>query len=397
MNKVNNINIEVYSKKWCPYCRKAKAFLKSKGFSFFEYDVGEEGRLAEMEERTGKKSVPQILIDDYHVGGYNDLIEMENSGRLNELLGIKGNDYSQRLWELIIVGAGPAGLNAALYAARKGIEVLLLTEDLGGQVIDTNGIDNYIGKRETNGSQLINDFWEHIQQYDIATIVGEKANEIKAMQGEHRVISNNNREYKARTIIIASGAQKRHLGMKQEYVLTGRGVHYCAVCDGYLYAGRPVAVVGGGNSGLEASLDLAKMDCDVSLIEIQNELMGDQYLQEQIEKNDNIRVYKGTQVKKIKGEEKLESVVIKDNKTAEEKELSIDALFIEIGLVANSDFLIGVVGTNERKEIIINENNETDVEGIWAAGDVTNIKDKQIIIAAAEGAKAALRVNEYLK
>ncbi|QTL96722.1 NAD(P)-binding protein [Iocasia frigidifontis] len=397
MNKVNNINIEVYSKKWCPYCRKAKAFLKSKGFSFFEYDVGEEGRLAEMEERTGKKSVPQILIDDYHVGGYNDLIEMENSGRLNELLGIKGNDYSQRLWELIIVGAGPAGLNAALYAARKGIEVLLLTEDLGGQVIDTNGIDNYIGKRETNGSQLINDFWEHIQQYDIATIVGEKANEIKAMQGEHRVISNNNREYKARTIIIASGAQKRHLGMKQEYVLTGRGVHYCAVCDGYLYAGRPVAVVGGGNSGLEASLDLAKMDCDVSLIEIQNELMGDQYLQEQIEKNDNIRVYKGTQVKKIKGEEKLESVVIKDNKTAEEKELSIDALFIEIGLVANSDFLNGMVGTNERKEIIINENNETDVEGIWAAGDVTNIKDKQIIIAAAEGAKAALRVNEYLK
>ncbi|MTI59014.1 MAG: FAD-binding protein [Firmicutes bacterium] len=397
MNKVNNINIEVYSKKWCPYCRKAKAFLKSKGFSFLEYDVEEEGRLAEMEERTGRKSVPQILIDDYQVGGYKDLIEMENSGRLNELLGIKGNDYSRRLWELIIVGAGPAGLNAALYAARKGIKVLLLTEDLGGQVVDTNEIDNYIGKRETNGFQLINDFWEHIQQYEVATVVGEKANEIKAMKGEHSVISNNNKEYKARTIIIASGAQKRHLGMKQEYVLTGSGVHYCAVCDGYLYAGRPVAVVGGGNSGLEASLDLAKLDCDVSLIEIQDELMGDQYLQEQIKKNDSIRVYKGTQVKKIKGEDKLESVVIKDNKTAEEKELSIDALFIEIGLVANSDFLNGVVGTNERKEIIINENNETDVEGIWAAGDVTNIKDKQIIIAAAEGAKAALRVNEYLK
>lgn len=394
---MNDTNIEVYSKKWCPYCRKAKVFLKSKGFSFLEYDVGEEGRLAEMEERTGKKSVPQILIDDYHVGGYDDLIEMENSGSLNELLGIKGNDYSQRLWDLIIVGAGPAGLNAALYAARKGIKVLLLTEDLGGQVVDTNGIDNYIGKRKTNGFQLINDFWEHTQQYEIATIVGEKANEINAMKGEHRVISNNNREYKARTIIIASGAKKRHLGMKQEYILTGRGVHYCASCDGYLYAGRPVAVVGGGNSGLEASLDLAKLDCDVSLIEIQDELMGDQYLQKQIEKNDSIRVYKGTEVEKIKGEDKLESVVIRDNKTAEEKELSIDALFIEIGLVANSDFLNGMVETNERKEIIINENNETDVEGIWAAGDVTNIRDKQIIIAAAEGAKAVLRVNEYLK
>lgn len=184
--------------------------------------------------------------------------------------------------------------------------------------------------------------------------------------------------------------------MKQEYVLTGKGVHYCASCDAFLYKGQPVAVVGGGNSGLEAALDLANIGCEVDLLEFQPKLMGDEYLQERINKNEKIKVHTSTTVAEIIGEDKLESIIIKNVDDDSTDELDINGLFIEIGLIANSDFVSDLVETNKQKEILINPKNETGVEGIWAAGDVTDIIDKQIIISAAEGAKAALRVNQYL-
>lgn len=393
----NNINIELYSKKWCPYCRKAKAFLKTKGLSYKEYNVDNESKLAEMEERSGRKTVPQIFIDDQHIGGYTDMINMEKRGDLNKLLGISIEDFSQKKWELVIIGAGPAGLNAALYAARKGLDLLLISADMGGQVIDTEEIGNYLGKKDATGFSLMNDFWEHLSQYNFTSFIGESVERISAGEDYHTIKTDTGKKYKSKAIIIASGTTKRHLGMRQEYVLKGKGVHYCAICDGYLYAGKSVAVVGGGNSGLEASLDLAKLDCNVSLIEIQDNLLGDHYLQEQVNKSKNIEIYTGTVIDEINGEEKLESVKIKENNTGQTKELSIEGLFIEIGLEANSDFVKDTLEINSRKEILINENNETNVKGIFAAGDISNIKDKQIIISAAEGAKAALRANEYLK
>lgn len=392
----NDQKIEVYSKDWCPYCKKAKAFLKSKGLGFKEIDINEGNNYEEMKERTNRKTVPQIIINDQSLGGYDDLISLEKSGEFNQLLGREVKDLSQKEWELVILGAGPAALNAALYAARKGIDLLLLTKDIGGQVITTNEIDNYLGKAETNGADLIYDFWAHIAKYDVETVIGEEAVEI-IDQGQKKIIkTDNEKEYSTDSVIIATGAQKRHLGMKQEYVLTGKGVHYCASCDAFLYKGQPVAVVGGGNSGLEAAIDLAKIDCQVDLIEIQDKLMGDQYLQQRVEENENITVHTSTNVDQIIGEDKLESIIIKDVNDDSKKELDVDGLFIEIGLVANSSFVDDLLETNKQKEIIINERNETGVEGIWAAGDVTNIIDKQIITSAAEGAKAALRVNQYL-
>nr|WP_243727823.1 FAD-dependent oxidoreductase [Halanaerobium saccharolyticum] len=295
-----------------------------------------------------------------------------------------------------MLGAGPAALNAALYAVRKGIDLLLLTKDIGGQVINTSEIDNYLGKAETTGAQLIYDFWDHIAKYDVKTAIGEEAVEIGSRNGKKVIKTDNNKEYVTESVIMATGAQKRHLGLKQEYVLSGKGVHYCASCDAFLYKGQPTAVVGGGNSGLEAAIDLANIDCQVDLIEIQDKLMGDEYLQERVKNSENITVHTSTKVSQIKGEDKLESVVIENVKDQSTKELNVDGLFIEIGLIANSDFVKELVETNEAKEIIINAKNETGVEGIWAAGDVTNIIDKQIITSAAEGAKAALRVNQYL-
>ncbi|MFP4199382.1 MAG: FAD-dependent oxidoreductase [Halanaerobium sp.] len=392
----NELKIEVYSKDWCPYCKKAKAFLKSKGLKFTEIDINEGDNYEVMQERTGNKTVPQIIINDQSLGGYDDLIALENKGEFNDLIGKETKDLSQMEWELIILGAGPAALNAALYAARKGLKLLLLTKDIGGQVITTNEIDNYLGKAETTGAELIYDFWDHIAKYEVETVIGEEAVEV-ADGAEGKIVkTDNGKEYSTKSVIVATGAQKRHLGLKQEYVLTGKGVHYCASCDAFLYKGQPVAVVGGGNSGLEAALDLAKIGCEVDLIELQDKLMGDEYLQDRVNSNQSITVYTSTTVDQIIGEDKLESVVIKNVNDETTKELDINGLFIEIGLVANSDFVSDRLDTNKQKEIVINEKNETGVEGIWAAGDVTNIIDKQIIISAAEGAKAALRVNQYL-
>lgn len=390
------LNIEVYSKDWCPYCKKAKAFLKSKGLNFTELDINEGDNYELMQKRTNKKTVPQIIINDQSLGGYDDIIALEKTGEFNQLIGREVKDLSTKEWELVILGAGPAALNAALYSARKGIELLLLTKDIGGQVINTNEIDNYLGKSETTGAQLIYDFWDHISKYDVETVIGEEAVEIGNQDGKKVIKTDNDKNYLTESVIIATGAQKRHLGLKQEYVLTGKGVHYCASCDAFLYKGQPVTVVGGGNSGLEAAIDLANIDCQVDLIEIQGELMGDEYLQDRVNKNKNITVHTSTKISKIIGEDKLESVVIENLKDDSTKELDINGLFIEIGLIANSDFVSNLVERNKAKEIIINERNETGVERIWAAGDVTNIIDKQIIISAAEGAKAALRVNQYL-
>lgn len=391
-----DLKIEVYSKEWCPYCKKAKAFLKSKSLKFEEIDIEEGNNYEIMKKKTERKTVPQIIINAKSIGGYEELIDLEKNGKFNEMIGREVKDLSTKEWELIILGAGPAALNAALYAARKGIDVLLLAQGIGGQVITTNEIDNYLGKAATTGADLIYDFWDHIAKYEVETVIGEKALGIESQADKKLIKTDNNKEYLSKSVIIATGAQKRHLGIKQEYVLTGKGVHYCASCDAFLYKNQPVAVVGGGNSGLEAALDLANIGCQVDLLEFQPQLMGDEFLQQRVAKNDSITVHTSTTVDQIIGEDKLESITIKNVDDGTIKELDINGLFIEIGLIANSDFVTDLLETNKQKEILINSKNETGVEGIWAAGDVTNIIDKQIIISAAEGAKAALRVNKYL-
>lgn len=349
------LKIEVYSKDWCPYCKKAKAFLKSKGLEFEEININEADNYEIMKKRTSNKTVPQIIINDKSLGGYDDIIELEKNGEFNQLIGRENIDYSEEEWELIILGAGPAALNASLYAARKGIKVLLLTKDIGGQVINTDEIDNYLGKAGTTGADLVYDFWSHISKYDIKTVIGEKATAVNSKNGQKIIKTDNDKEYLTKTVIIATGAKKRRLGMKQEYVLSGKGVHYCTNCDGFLYAEQAVAVVGGGNSGLEGALDLAKIGCEVDLIEIEPSLMGDEYLQEKIYNSDKIEVHTSAKVSEINGEEKLQSIVVESLNDSSQKELDVDALFIEIGLIANSDFVSDMVKLNQQKEIIINE------------------------------------------
>jgi len=391
--------IEIYTLEWCPYCEKAKALIKSKGFSYEESNLGEEGIKEEMQARTdGAKTVPQIFIGGKHIGGYDQLVEANISGKLDPILGLEAEDsYSDKIWDLIVIGAGPAAFSSALYAVRKGLDVLILAKDMGGQILETDVIENYPGISSIVGSELAQNYWQQVQDYDVKLKLGEEVTDLeKLADKEFEVMTSSGKEIKSRAIIIATGAHSRKLGVMGENRFKSNGVHYCAICDGYMYAGKNVAVIGGGNSGLEAALDLAKIDCQVSLIEFEKQLNGDKVLQKKVAENDSIQVYTGTAIQRIIGEDKVEEIEIQDRETEEYQKLKVEGVFIEIGYEPNSEFAEDAVKINDYGEIIINDDNLTSVEGIWAAGDVTNVKDKQVIVAAAEGAKAALRVNKYL-
>ncbi len=396
---IKSCEIEIYTLEWCPYCEKAKALLKSKDVSYKEYDIGKEEVKEEMRERTdGAKTVPQIFIDGHLVGGYDDLVEANISGELNELLGIKGEqDYFTEEWDLITVGAGPASFNAALYGARKGLDVLVIGKDMGGQMLESGEIDNYLGMEDVEGSDLIQAFWDHVSKYDVEIMLGDEVTDIRGQEDDtiQLTLSSGN-EALTKSVILATGAQSRQLGVTGETEFKGKGVHYCATCDGYLYSGKPVAIVGGGNSGLEAARDLAKLGCQVDLIEVEPELTGDDVLVRKVKANDNIAVHTGTGVEEIYGEEKVDGVKLIDMESEKIADLDVEAVFIEIGYEPNTDFIDESIETNDFGEIVVDENNQTSMPNVWAAGDVTDVKDKQIIVAAAEGAKAALRVNEEL-
>lgn len=391
--------IEIYSLEWCPYCEKAKALIKSKGFSYEEFRLGEEGIKKEMQARTdGAKTVPQIFIDGRHIGGYDQLVDANISGELDPLLGLKEEDsYSENFWDLIVIGAGPAAFSSALYAVRKGLDVLILAKDMGGQILETDVIENYPGISSIVGSELAQNYWQQVQDYDVKLKLGEEVTNLEKIDNkEFKVMTSSDKVIRTKSIIIATGAQSRKLGVMGENRFKSNGVHYCAICDGYMYAGKRVAVIGGGNSGLEAALDLAKIDCQVSLIEFEEQLNGDEVLQQKVAENQAIKVYTGSAIQRIIGEDKVEEIEIQDRKSEKYEKLDVAGVFIEIGYEPNSELAKDILEINNYGEIVIDQANSTSVEGIWAAGDVTDIKDKQVIVAAAEGAKAALRVNKYL-
>ncbi|MFP4661264.1 MAG: glutaredoxin 3 [Halanaerobiales bacterium] len=389
--------VEIYTMDWCPYCMRAKSMLDSIGLEYEEYDVTDEGEAYdEMKERSNQKTVPQIFINDDHLGGYDDLIEKLTSGELDEMIEIDRPDCTENSWDVAIIGAGPSGMTAAVYAARKGLEVLLVARDIGGQVLETDKIDNYLPEYGTSGLELIQEFLGHVQEYDIDTLFGEEVEDIIHDDEHHKILTRSGKEITTRSIIIATGSKKRKLMVPGEKELTDKGVSYCANCDGFLYKGQTVVVVGGGNSGMEAALDMAQLDSKVYLVEASEKLTGDKHLQNKVEQYEEIEVLTSYQLSAVEGEDKVERVRIENLNSGNEKELEVTAVFIEVGLIPNTGFICDRVEVNDNNEIIIDEENKTSIKGIYAAGDVTNIKDKQIIISAAEGAKAALRISEYL-
>lgn len=388
--------IEVYSKEWCPYCTKAKSLLKSKDISYSEIDVTSDATgEQEMIERSQRRTVPQIFVNGESIGGYDDLASMNATGELDNLLNIDSKIDVREVFDVVIVGAGPAGMSAAIYAIRKNLKTLIIAGDVGGQLGTTYEVGNYPGFEMISGPTLVQQFESHMDKYGIQKLVGEKVTEL-SISGNCKVLHTaSGREIRSRSIIIATGAFKRKLNIPGETEFSGKGVVYCSTCDGPLFKDMDVAIIGGGNSGLEAAIEMNGLARKVYLVS-RTEFTGDQVLQDKVNNAERVESLVLHDPLEISGAIQTESLSVKNLDTGDVRKLEVQGVFIEIGLYPNSDFVLDFLSTNERGEIKVDSRGRTGVSGIFAAGDVTDSHDKQIVIAAGAGANAALGAFEYL-
>lgn len=294
--------------------------------------------------------------------------------------------------DLIIIGAGPAGITAGVYAARKNMDFLVITKDIGGQTAWSGDIENYTGYQFVTGPELVSRFEDHMRRYNVALKENEAVQQV-IRKGSGVYVRTDKGEYESKTVIIASGKRSRELGVPGEKEFKNRGVTYCATCDGPLFSGKDVAVIGGGNSALDAALQLMNIAGHVRLINIGPRLTGDKIMQEKLEKNNRVSVLNEAELTAILGDRMVTGIRIR--RKNKEDTIPVQGVFVEIGLIPNSEF-VNEVEKNERGEIRIDKFNQTDIEGVFAAGDVTDVPEKQIIVAAGEGAKAVLGAFRYM-
>jgi len=300
------------------------------------------------------------------------------------------------MYELTIVGGGPAGLAATVYAARKRLNALLISNDIGGQMNWTTSVENYLGYQLIEAPELISKFHTQVSQFPVEQKIGYKVSRVEKTGSGLEIVTESGEKYQSRATIFATGKRPKTLNVPGEKELTGRGVTYCAICDGPIFAGQRVAVIGGGNSALEAALDMVKITEHVDLVSL-TPLTGDAILVEKLSGADNLSIFTEHQTEKIEGESLVEGLVVKDSKSGERKQLQVTGVFIEIGLIPNSEPLSQLVELNQWNEVPVNYNCETSIKGLYAAGDVTSVPEKQIVVAAGEGAKAALQAHRYLQ
>ncbi|MCX6760627.1 MAG: FAD-dependent oxidoreductase [Candidatus Nealsonbacteria bacterium] len=300
------------------------------------------------------------------------------------------------MYDLIIIGGGPAGATAGIYASRKKIKTLLITKNFGGLMAGKSvTIENYPGFEEISGSELIGRFEKHLKKQKIE-IENDSVVKIEKNNQEFSVLTEKKKQFQSKAIIIASGSEPRNLGLPEEKEFIGRGVSYCSTCDGPFFSHKDVAVAGGGNSGFETAISLTSYAKKVYILEAGKELRADEVLQEKAKQTGKIEVITGASIKKIQGEKFVNSLVFEDQKK-DIKTLEVKGLFVEIGWKPATSFAKGLIDLNEKGEIVIDfKNNQTNVPGLFAAGDSSSVLYKQIIVAAGEGAKAALSAYDYL-
>jgi len=302
------------------------------------------------------------------------------------------------MYDLIIIGGGPAGITAGIYAARKKINTLLISKDFLGQTGKASSVENYTGFERVSGIELMEKFRKHLEKFEIDINQNEEVKEVKKTNDGFQVTTSPKDKYQTKSVIITSGRDPRPLDVPGEKELIGKGVSYCVICDGPLFQGKTVAVIGGGNAGFETALELAKYCPKIYILEFGAKVKADEVNQEKARTTGKIKVIISAKVKEIKGKELVNGLTYDDLTTKETKELQVEGVFIEVGSVPATGFLKDLVEFNERDEIKVNPKTcETKTPGLFAAGDVTDVQYKQIIIAASEGAKAALSDYEYLQ
>ncbi|MEI6741824.1 MAG: FAD-dependent oxidoreductase [bacterium] len=303
------------------------------------------------------------------------------------------------LYDIIIIGAGPAGMTAGVYTARKKLKTLIISKDIGGQAAWSSDIENYLGFSMITGPDLVKKFEDHLEEFkeDIElriSISGIKS--IKKKAKYFTVTTGDGKSETTKAVIIAGGKVPRLLGVPGEKEFLNRGVAYCAWCDGPLFKGKDVAIIGGGNSALDSVLNVSKVAKQIYVINITNELTGDKTMIDKVMDLPHVRVMNSTEVAAIEGDKFVTSIRIKSRDGGLQKDLPLSGVFVEVGSLPATDYLKGLVKLNKAGEIIIDEYNMTSVSGIFAAGDITTVIEKQIITAAGEGAKAAIQASQYL-
>jgi len=344
-------------------------------------------------ERRNVLAVPTVFLNG----------ELFASGRmsLEDILSKLGSEAdpselnNKEPFDVLVIGGGPSGASAAIYAARKGIRTGIVAERFGGQILDTLTIENFISVKQTEGPKLAAALEEHVRNYDIDIMYPYRAKRLEK-KDLIEVELENGAVLKSKAVIICTGARWRELGVPGEAEFKNKGVAYCPHCDGPLFEGKDVAVIGGGNSGVEAAIDLAGIARHVTVLEFMPELKADAILQERLYSLKNVTVLKNVATKSINGTDRVESLTYVDRATNEEKELKVDGVFVQIGLVPNTEWLEGTVERNRFGEIIVDKRGATNVPGVFAAGDCTDSAYKQIIISMGSGATAALGAFDYL-
>ena len=342
------------------------------------------------------QSVPAVFAGGelLHVGRgeFGELL-----AKLEAIYGIDESliETEEKHYDVLVAGGGPAGVSSAIYSARKGLRVAIVAENIGGQLKETVGIENLISVPKTTGTQLTENLKIHLSHYPIDILEHRKIVQARSDEAQKQLITSAGETLTAPALIIATGASWRKLNVPGETEYIGRGVAFCPHCDGPFYKGRHVAVVGGGNSGVEAAIDLAGICSNVTLFEYMDELKAVSGLQEKLRSLPNVGVFVNSQTVEVLGNgDTLTALRIKNRKTAEERLVELDGVFVQIGLSPNSSPFNEVIEVNRQGEIVINARCRTAVPGIYAAGDVTTVPYKQITIAMGEGAKAALSAFE---
>jgi len=409
------VHLQVIVTLTCPYCPKMVHVAHQFALvnDNIRADMIEASEFPQLAQRYNVTSVPKTIVNETHsfVGAlpegqvYLEVLKAVNpeeygqlERELRELEGTRkaGMVDEQHEYDVIIVGGGPAAMSAGIYAVRKGLDVALIAKKLGGQITYTATIENYLGFPDMSGSEMTEQFSNHLENYPVAEKVGTNVAEVKKEGDGFIVLTEDNHSYRARAVIYCAGKEYRRLGVPEEERFIGKGIGFCATCDAPLYNGKRVAVVGGGNSAFTSVRDLLNFASEIHLIHRRKEFTADAALVEQVTGAKNVTFHTPFLVRAFLGEDKLTGVRLESVDGKDRYDLGVDGVFLEVGLTPNASPLKGLVELNEWGEVPVSRDLSTSVKGLFAAGDVTDVKEKQISIAVGQGALAALTAYKYL-
>ena len=412
------VHLEVMTTLTCQYCPEMVRVAHEFAFvnDNIRADMVESSEFPELVRKYQVTGVPRTLINGAHpfdgalpaAAAYLEIIKAMQPEQYNALMeelrgaqaaGKAGKAMKAeegRVYELLIVGGGPAAMSAAVYAARKGLDVALVARKIGGQINYTAGIDNYLGLADISGAQMADLFSAHMSRHPIAEALGENVVKIEKAGQDFLVATEEKKQFKARAVVYCAGKEYKRLGVPNEEKFIGKGIGFCATCDAPLYKGKRVAVIGGGNSALTSARDLVGFASEIHLVHRREEFRADAALVEEVRKAPNVTLHAPMQVREYLGEDKLRGVRLESPDGKKKQDLELDGVFLEIGLTPNSSPLKDLVQLNPFGEVTVDRVQNTETKGLFAAGDVTDTEEKQISIAVGQGAQAALSAYKYL-